>query len=211
MNNNRLTNDKHKSKNERAASCYALQLRWPVLPLHTIIDGKCTCKNGNCPSPGKHPSTRNGVKDASIDPLEIRSWWQMWPNANIGIATGDVSGFFVLDVDPKHYGEESLTELEEKHGKLPDTVEAITGSRGRHILFVYPNNMHISNKVDIYPGLDIRGDRGYIVVAPSVHISGRMYEWELSSRPDKIAIAEAPGHPSSLAAEVGSNVRASYC
>jgi len=192
MKNNILKPDKEINQNRLAALAYASKFRWPVLPLHSFCEGKCTCSNVNCSSSGKHPLTQNGVKDASNDLCMIRGWWQKSPAANIGIAMGSTSGIFALDIDPRHYGDESLSELEEKHGKLPPTVEAITGSLGRHILYEYPKDMHVSNKVGIKPSLDIRGEGGYIVVAPSVHMSGRKYMWEHSSRPDEVAIAEAP-------------------
>ena len=109
----------------------------------------------------------------------------------MGVATGAASGFFVLDVDGE-IGVESLRELEARHGRLPDTVEQITGSGGRHILFGYPPGVSIGNKVALLPGLDVRGDGGYIVVAPSVHASGRKYAWEASSRPDQVKLADPP-------------------
>ena len=71
-----------------------------VHPLHTIVVGHCSCGAGfDCKHPGKHPRTPNGVKDATIDRKTIKAWWNRWPGANIGIATGWVSDIFVLDVD----------------------------------------------------------------------------------------------------------------
>jgi len=112
--------------------------------------------------------------------------------ANVGIATGVASGFFVLDVDGQQ-GAESREGLTDQQGKLPATVEALTGGGGQHILFQYPEKLQIGNKVAVALGLDVRGDGGYIVAAPSTHISGRQYEWEASSRPGEIKLAEAPG------------------
>lgn len=175
----------------QAALAYAERFGWCVLPLHSIKDGKCTCGKAACPSPGKHPLTPNGVKDASKDPATIATWWRRWTKANIGVATGAASGFFVLDIDGQE-GAESLRELEAKHGKLPDTVEALTGGGGRHILFEYPGR-EVGNRAALAPGLDIRGNNGYIVAAPSIHASGRKYTWEVSSRPGEVALAEPPG------------------
>lgn len=110
---------------------------WAVLPLHTVIDGKCTCGKIGCSSAGKHPQTMNGLKSASTDLDTINTWFKHWPKANIGIATGAISGIGVIDIDPKHGGEDSLYELTKEHGKIPDTVEAITQSQGRHIIFQY--------------------------------------------------------------------------
>jgi len=191
MNCNNLKQNKRFSQKEQAALIYASKLEWLVLPLHSILDGKCTCSNVSCSSPGKHPRTQNGVKDASKDLRIITDWWQKWPDANIGIATGRESRFFVLDVDGQD-GADSLYQLVSIHGRLPDTVESLTGSGGRHILFQYPADMVVGNKVALSPGLDIRGHNGYIVAPPSNHISGKQYNWEASSRPVEVATAVAP-------------------
>jgi len=155
--------------------------------LHSIKNGRCTCGKPDCSSPGKHPRTPSGVKDASKDVNVIRHWWHEWPNANVGIATGATSGFFVLDVDGEE-GEKSLRELEKQHGALPETVESITGGGGRHLFFRWPGRA-IKNKVALAPGLDIRADGGYIVAPPSYHVSGRQYVWKYL---DEVPLAEAP-------------------
>jgi len=175
----------------KAALIYAQKFGWNVLPLHSVENGVCTCGKVDCQSPGKHPLTKNGVKDATRDLTTIGKWWRQWPWANVAIAAGAASGFFVLDVDGET-GAESLRDLEEAHGHLPATVEAITGSGGRHILFKHTGQM-VVNKVALVPGLDIRGDGGYIVVAPSLHSSGRLYVWELASRPGEVPLADVPG------------------
>jgi len=163
-------------------------LDWAVLPLHSIVDGKCSCGDPNCGSPGKHPRTPHGVKDATTDPKTIIEWWTKWPDANIGIATGSKSGFFVLDVDGEE-GQRSLNELQAKYETLPETLETATGGGGRHLLFMQPPGLTIKNKVRIAPGLDIRGDGGYIVAPPSNHISGKRYEWVNYA---DVMLAEAP-------------------
>ena len=172
-------------KMKQAAFTYA-EIGWSVLPLHSIVDGHCTCGRSDCGSAGKHPRTPHGVQDAAADIDTINKWWDEWPDANVGIATGAISGFFVLDVDGET-GERSLAELQSKYGQLPDTLETITGGGGRHLLFQYPNK-RIKNKVSLTHGLDIRGDGGYIVGPPSTHKSGRNYEWKNYD----IAMAEAP-------------------
>ena len=89
-----------------------------------------------------------------------------------------MSGFFALDIDPRHGGVDTLTRLEETNGLLPQTCRSLTGSLGQHILFRYPADRTIKNNVatKLGPGLDVRGDGGYIVAPPSQHISGRLYE-----------------------------------
>lgn len=182
-------------RNQQAALFYAKRLGWRVFPVHSIHGGRCTCRDAGCSNQGKHPLISGWPQRATTDPAVIRQWWQRWPWANIGIATGEVSGFFVLDVDGD-VGQTTLDGYEAKHGRLPDTVEAITGGGGRHILFEYPgfhvktsNNMIGNTRT---PKLDIKGDGGYIVAPRSLHLSRRRYEWEASSRPDEVPIAPAP-------------------
>ena len=155
------------SRMESAAVAYAQRLGWPVFPCHSVDDGRCDCGNPDCGSPGKHPMTTNGFKDATRDESKIRDWWWNYPTANIGVPTGAVSGFDVLDVDPRHGGEQSLEDVESESGALPDTVEQQTGGGGRHILFRHSVGM--SSKVGVRPGLDYRADGGYIIAAPSIH------------------------------------------
>src|SRR5262245_24162450 len=149
-----------------AALIYA-EYGWPVFPVHTPTRDPtkpCSCRRVTCPQignhpchkntckdrgnhpchqsvcdrAGKHPRTISGVKDATTDKAQIRQWWDMWPSANIGIATGKEAGFFVLDVDPRKGSAKVLSFLEAKHGKLPETRTADTGGGGVHYLFMYP-------------------------------------------------------------------------
>ena len=107
----------------------------------------------------------------------VRQFWQQHPLANIGIVTGAVAGFIVVDVDPRHDGDIALQKFEELNGPLPVTPKVRTGGDGEHIFFEHPGHP-IKNRAGILPGIDIRGDGGYIVAPPSNHISGRLYEWE---------------------------------
>src|SRR5262249_22810872 len=142
--------------------------------------------------PGKHPIgtlVPRGVKDATTDPDTILRWWAECPSANVGIATGALSGFIGLDVDPRHRGDESLAALEREHGKLPATVEAGTAGGGRHLLFAH-SGVPIRNRVNLARGLDVRADGGYIVAPPSQHASGEAYAWIIA--PDAAPLAEIP-------------------
>jgi hypothetical protein len=135
---------------------------------------------------------------------EVDGWYRDHPDAGVGIVTGSVSGIVVLDVDPAHGGDDSLAELERVHGPLPETVEAITGSGGRHLYFRHPGGV-IPNRAGLAPGIDLRGDGGLVVAPPSVHPSGKRYFWEVSHHPDDVALAamplwlrdriSSPGHP----------------
>lgn len=72
---------------------------WAVVPLHGISEGRCTCGKPECRSAGKHPRISGGCHAATTDPETIEQWWRTYPDANIGIATGKVSGLIVVDVD----------------------------------------------------------------------------------------------------------------
>ena len=163
---------------------------WHVLPLHSVINGKCTCNKVGCTSAGKHPQTINGLKSATVDKDTINEWFKHWPRANIGIATGQLSGIGVVDIDPRHGGEDSLDELTAKYGCIPDTVEAITQSSGRHIIFQYEEGFR-TTAGKLGRGIDTRGDGGYIVAAPSKGLLGE-YHWEASSDPEDCPIVRAP-------------------
>lgn len=122
---------------------------------------------------------------------EVRNWFQRWSDAGLGIVTGTVSNLVVLDIDVGHGGDDSLRELEQRHGPLPVTVEAITGGGGRHIYFSHPGG-RVPSRVGLAPGIDLRAEGGLVVAPPSVHPSGRRYEWEVSHHPDQLSPAPMP-------------------
>lgn len=201
--NNSILSNSHSNNNEnknskmlRAALGYAQRLNWKVFPLHHIENGRCSCEKTDCKNPGKHPRWKkglieNGLKAATSEEKRIRLFWALWPNANIGIATGSASGFWVLDVDTKDDGPASLEELTTAYGELPETVEAVTGSGGSHYLFIHKAGIQ-NQASQIAKGLDIRGEGGYIVASPSIHVSGKTYEWEVSGHPLETNVQEAP-------------------
>ncbi len=117
----------------KAAQWYATKLGWRVFPVHSVRDGHCTCGNADCEHPGKHPLTKRGVHDATNDLEQIKQWWQDHPDANIALATGERSGVDVLDIDPRHYGDESMHDLERKYGEIGPTIESLTGGGGTHL------------------------------------------------------------------------------
>lgn len=179
-----------KSTPLQAALSYATR-GWLVFPLHSIKNAACTCGHQDCSSPGKHPLIKNGVKEATREHVTIRTWWKMRPWANVAIAAGQESGLVVLDVDSHKGGDDSLAELEAKHGRI-ETVEALTGGGGRHLYFAHPKDGPIRNKVALAPGLDVRGEGGYVVAPSSLHVSGRHYEWEAAHHPDDTPLAPIP-------------------
>ncbi len=174
------------SSNGKAAVAYAQRFKLRVFPVYEMAEGACSCGKPNCPNPGKHPRCEHGCNDATSDEKQIRAWWTDWPKANIGIATGN--GLLVLDIDPRHGGDESLVQLKADYGQLPDTPCVITGGGGRHFYFTGDG----PTRAGVYPGVDLRGRGGYVVAPPSNHASGRKYVWEASSRIDENPMAAAP-------------------
>lgn len=162
-----------------AALAYAAR-GWCVFPVFEISEaGTCSCwKGADCGDAGKHPYASlasHGFKDATTDVNAIRRWWAQAPHANIGIATGGRSGLVVLDMDPRHGGEASLAAFEAEHGPLPATLTVATGGGGQHLCFAAPAGETIASRAGLLPGLDVRADGGYVVAAPSNHISGNFY------------------------------------
>jgi hypothetical protein len=166
---------------------------WQIFPVFGITNGKCDC-GVKCDSPGKHPLVK-WTEAATDDHEQIERWWNRWPNANIGVATGRKSGLYVLDLDNKRSidlgggtlvseGVHSLHQQELTTGKLPDTRSQTTGSGGTHLIFSYPDSESpLPNRGGLLPSLDTRGDGGYIVAPPSLHPSGNRYRWDDQDQP----------------------------
>ena len=121
---------------------------------------------------GKRPLNPHGFKDATTDEKQVRRWWSENTNANIGVPTGEPSGWDVVDVDPRNGGDKALARLIEKHGPLPEAVVQNTGGGGQHYLFRHTQGVRCGVIAD---GLDRKADGGYIVVAPSV--TSGLYSW----------------------------------
>lgn len=161
-----------------------------VLPTHSILpDGGCSCRK-ECRTPGKHPRTKDGVKDASADLDQIKDWWWKWPDANVAICPGEIPGtefsWFVLDVDTgtEKEGGKQLKDLEEAHGqRVPRKLVQRTGGGGRHILLKIKTGERAPRRPA--PHIDIKADGGYILAEPSNHRSGDPYEWE-SCPPEEV-------------------------
>jgi hypothetical protein len=150
---------------------------WAVLPIYGATNGACTCARGvDCNSKGKHPRVKGGFKAATTDETAVRSYWSNWPDANVGIATGRVSGIWVLDIDPRHGGDKSLDRLEAEFSTLDHVAVVHTGGGGTHYYFAMPEDS-VKSCSGVRQGIDVRGDGGYIVAPPSTHVSGRNYFW----------------------------------
>jgi hypothetical protein len=127
-----------------------------------------------CKRRSKAPATRHGLRDAKTDVEAIRRCWATYPELNVAVATGALSGVVVLDVDGDA-GFESLHDLEDQHDELPTTKSLTTPRGGQHFWFKHPG-VEIRNTAGFPgPGLDVRGDGGYVLVPPSVGVEGKQY------------------------------------
>jgi Bifunctional DNA primase/polymerase, N-terminal/Primase C terminal 2 (PriCT-2) len=154
----------------KAALEYATQ-GWPVFP----------CK----PDPiNKKPLTKKGFKDATIDPQIIEQWWRRWPDAMIGVPMGSASGIFCVDLDRKKPkpgqtfkdGVATWAEYVTREGAVTETRQSETPSTGQHLLFRHQDGIRNVGLDQLGPGLEIKGEGGYIIVPPSRHAEG-VYRW----------------------------------
>lgn len=154
---------------------------WPVCPLHSPGDGPtgCDCNKKVCHHPAKHPRTLHGVLDATTDLAKIARWWGMWPHANIGIATGAVSGLVVVDIDPRNGAMDTLAKLADEGKTFARTGQVLTHSGGWHLYYQHPGYKVPCKTNALGPGIDIKGDGGYVVAPPSSGVCGE-YVWQVA-------------------------------
>ena len=134
-----------------------------------------------------HAPRSRGVHTASTDAERITEIWRRYPDANIGIATGE--GLLVVDVDSPDAAN-FLAGLEAQHARIPPTPTQQT-AKGRHYVFRV-DHVTRNSAGKIADRLDTRGDGGYVVVAPSVHPSGAQYRWLDDRKPSKLPPTAAP-------------------
>jgi Bifunctional DNA primase/polymerase, N-terminal len=161
-----------------AALQYSVMSGWPVFPCHWQGEQR------------KRPLVDHGFQAATTDTDQIINWWEVWPEALIGLPTGAASGLVVLDIDvkdPKRNGYGTLEDL--GHSILPDTPMAHTASGGLHLYFASPAYRELRNSAGkIGPGLDVRGEGGYVIL-PS---PGSGYAWDPHWNFDTAAAVPAP-------------------
>lgn len=166
---------------------------WPVFPLggHAVAG-----------DPMKQPLRGSrGFKDATTDLDAVsRLWARSRGRYGIGLATGEDLGLWVLDIDMGtdkdgrvKAGDESISDLTARFGRLPDTITARTGGGGWHLYFRMPTDRPVRNSSSkVGPDIDVRGTGGYVVLPPSPHPSGSLYRWLPNRAPGEIEPATAP-------------------
>lgn len=192
-----------------AALTYAAR-GWKVMPLHGIVDGKCTCgedheSDGRA---GKHPILSGSFERvATGDAQIINGWWLKHPNANVAIATGAPSGCWVLDVDPDGFPD--LEEYEKRNGPL-ETLRAQTGRGGWHFFWKYHPDDRVRSRNAARLGIDVKSDGGYVAVPPSRHANGNTYIWATEGRvgvrapaPEVLLWIKTPNNKASGNGQVG--------
>lgn len=101
------------------------------------------------------------------------SWFTSLTGAGVGMVTGRISGVVVLDVES--YCSIPIDELLRRY---PTQMISRTGTGGYHLFYLYPNGVSkIANRVGVFEGADIRADGGFIVLPPTRHPNGKLYEW----------------------------------
>jgi putative DNA primase/helicase len=202
--------DLTEAEEERRRELHAEAVRswergYRIIPVHHMVGGACSCGDTECSSPGKHP-VGTAWQKPEMDPDADASWWRRlaadernpinWrPASNLGILTGEHSGFFVLDVDITVVdGFATLGQLEAEHPEepIPATLTVATGSGGRHYYFRWPGGSYSNSKpFGKGSGIDIKANGGFVVAPPS--ISGRGSYTFHQDITDISQIARAPG------------------
>ena len=176
-------------------------LNWglPVFPVCAPVPNSARCLHHyNCQSPGKVPLVPWKPYQDSLPALsEIADWWEHWPEANIGMATGRLSGVNVIDCDG-----DTATRAADNNG-FDLGPWAWTGRiGGRHLWFA-----HRDDAPTIFAarnGIDFRGQGGYVLLPPSLHRSGNRYRWGSIYDPAE-PLPELPRWINDLAAEGRAN------
>lgn len=182
---------------------YAHTFNWKILPTHGIrpSDRMCTCgrRHDDPKDVGKHAAISGWQNEATDDLATIQGWWNQNPDYNIAVMAKR-SGFFVLDIDPRNGGDESFYKLEERlGGDIPNTIEQATGKYtirgedklGRHLFFKAPEGVTFMRDLKPLglPGIDIKHN-GYVMLAPSRHLSEVNYTWHPERNPGNSVLAE---------------------
>jgi hypothetical protein len=172
------TRRKQKTDPKLQAAQVFLDQYWQVLPLHAVVDGKCTCGREDCERPGDHPCLPERPLATTDNVTRLARWWHDFPQANLAIALGPAGGLWALEVMGED-GMKALTGLEEQYGALPRTPAVRAGDR-RWYLFRWPLQQALAgvSRLRNLP-LNVRAD-GDWVPAPDPELSEGTSCWLVS-------------------------------
>ena len=127
---------------------YYSTLGWRLLPNHVFINGKCSCYlKEKCKSAGKHPRIENWTQKATTDEQQLSDWFvKLYPNGNIGVATGPDSNIVLIDIDVKDGGIHAWQDLAKRYNYEPNTPMAQTGRGGYHLVYRCPTLVSVPTK-----------------------------------------------------------------
>jgi len=179
----------------RAQAVTLTQAGLKVVPLYGMAGSRCTCpRKAACLAPGKHP-VRKEWQERTLKSAEEAGRFSWREDRNLGILCGKAGGVIVLDIDrhrPEEDGFKSMAELEAQFGPLPEGPRQRSGGGGMHLLFKYPEQVELAAPKSLAPGIEVVADNHQLVVAPSMHPSGRCYQWESDAAPWEIELPELP-------------------
>lgn len=173
----------------RSAAGISLALRgWPILPLRTPrSDGWSAVAEepDACYRFLKTPESGFGLSHASARTSRVRTWCASFTLPGWGLVMGARGcGMWALDVDARNGGEDSLDRLQRDHGVLPDTLVAYSLRGGPRFLFTIPDGCHVpSGTLEGYPGLDVIGERHYLVLVQENTVTGEKTRVDASHPP----------------------------
>lgn len=133
---------------------------WEIVPLHTVTPkGRCHCKTLSCTKAGRHPRFEDWQAEKSDIERNIRSWGDIWEEADVAIATGIQSGIVVLEVVKAVGGLETVRQMD---GMLPENTISIVEEKTREWLFFEHPGVRLDECVELGPGLRLHGDGGLV-------------------------------------------------
>jgi Bifunctional DNA primase/polymerase, N-terminal len=182
--------DEKTKPTQNTSARLAMALRYaenglPVMPLHGMKDGECTCGKKDCALPAMHPRPDGGIADATTDPETIRKYWTKWPKAKIAVATGapDVVAVAVYKQTPSPW-----SKFECDHGP-PNTVHF----EDLHCCFYLFRAAPPEGQVQVAEGVTVLGKGSYVVVPSNFETSRTELAFEKGQAVGEVQLADLPG------------------
>ena len=161
---------------------YARRTPLSIVGVHRkLADGSCTCPDPHCKQPGQHvlldPVSNRMVVGGRDDYDQLARYLKETPDLNLGLVAGAASGILVLTVDIQHGGRDTLAELVEKHGPLPDTRRATLEGVYEYYLLKFDARVDRTLLNFAGGGLHVVSGGNYVLVEPSIDEYGNRARW----------------------------------